>query len=312
MRKDIQFRSFTMIKIPSYLKPGDSVAIVATARKIDHKSVNQAKIVLESQGYIVSLGEHLFDSLNQFAGHEEARAADFQAALDDDQIKAILCARGGYGTIKMIDLLDWSAFQSRPKWIVGYSDPTVLHNFLSNQGVASIHGTMPINYTSNTESALKSLFNALAGVPKENVKITCHVLNRAGSAEGQLVGGNLSMIYSTMGTPYQLKTKDKILFLEDLDEYLYHIDRMMMNLRLSGALKELRGLVIGGMTDMNDNAIPYGLNAEEIIKSTVEDYNYPVMFGFPAGHIDDNRALKLGCNYALIVDEDHAYFSCNE
>lgn len=312
MRKDIQFRSLFMLKIPPYLKQGDKVAIIASARKIERSIVEEARSLLESKGYQVIYGHNLFKESDQFAGTDLQRARDFQEALNDDQIKAILCVRGGYGTIKMIGQIDWSRFVISPKWIVGYSDPTIFHNFLSNQGIASLHATMPVNYTSSTTEAIDALFNSLDGTDLNEVKIKNNKLNRQGIAKGPLVGGNLSMIYSTMGTPYQLNTRGKILFLEDLDEYLYHIDRMMMNLKLSGLLSHLKGLVIGAMTDMKDNPIPFGKSAEEIIKEAVSSYDYPVMFDYPAGHISDNRALKMACNYQLEVNEFDAYFSCKE
>ena len=222
--------------------------------------------------------------------------------LDNPDIKAILCVRGGYGTVRIIDDIDFSHFQKNPKWLAGFSDITVLHSHIHKLNVASLHSTMPISFSSNTTESIMSLKDALFG-KHLSIKIDLHPFNRFGEAKGQIVGGNLSILYSLMGSPSDLNTDGKILFIEDLDEYLYHIDRMMMNLKRSGKLSNLKGLIVGGMTKMNDNTIPFGKDAESIIKDVVSEYNYPVCFGFPAGHIKDNRALKLGVIAELKVDK---------
>jgi muramoyltetrapeptide carboxypeptidase len=204
--------------------------------------------------------------------------------------------------VRIVDGLDWRAFAKQPKWLVGYSDVTVLHSHVhQNLGIETLHATMPINFANNTPEALESLRRALFGEPMD-YEFPHHDLNRKGQAEGQLVGGNLSLLYSLAGTPSDVDTQGKILFLEDLDEYLYHIDRMMMQLQRSGKLAGLAGLIVGGMTDMKDNTIPFGKTAEQIIKEHVEPYGYPVAFGFPAGHIDDNRALVMGRKIWLKVE----------
>jgi muramoyltetrapeptide carboxypeptidase len=223
--------------------------------------------------------------------------------LDDPAIKAIFCARGGYGTVQVIDQIDFSNFKKNPKWIIGYSDVTVLHNHINtNFNIQTLHASMPINFATNTKEALESLKETLFGALPI---YTCDVdeLNRFGEVMGELVGGNLSIIYSLTGTPSQINTKGKILFLEDLDEYLYHIDRMMMNLKRAGLLKELKGLIVGGMSDMNDNTVPYGKSAKQIIFDAVKEYNYPVCFEFPAGHINDNRAIMMGARINLLVEK---------
>ena len=288
---------------PASLKKGDKVVILSTARRISKEEVTPAINLLNEWGLEVVLGDNLYEEDNQFSGTTEQRVSDFQNALDDNNIKAIICARGGYGTVKIIDELNFSKFIENPKWIVGYSDVTVLHNHINqNYNIQTLHATMPVNFTTNTKESLKSLQNALFGVDL-NYEFDAHLLNRNGNAEGILVGGNLSIIYSLIGTQSQLDTKGKILFLEDLDEYIYHIDRMMMNLKRAGMLKHLSGLVVGGMSDMNDNAIPYGKTAKEIILEAVQEYSYPVCFDFPAGHINNNKALIMGSKIDLNVGE---------
>jgi muramoyltetrapeptide carboxypeptidase len=292
-----------MSQIPFYLKKGDSIAMVATARKVSETEMEPAIKKFQSWGLKVQLGRNLFKDQNQFAGSDEDRIADFQKALDDDTIKAIIVARGGYGTVRIIDNLDFSIFKNNPKWIVGYSDVTVLHAHIhQNYAIETLHATMPINFLpdGSDNNAILSLKKALFG---ENLtyQIECHKLNVEGKSEGAVVGGNLSLLYALGGSNSVIDTKGKILFIEDLDEYLYHIDRMMINLKRSGKLKNLAGLIVGGMTEMKDNTIPFGKNAYEIIADTIKEYQFPVCFGFPAGHMEDNRALILGRKIRLEV-----------
>lgn len=289
-------------KLP-ILKKGDKIALISTARKISEVEITPAIKVLNSWELEVVLGKNLFAIEHQFAGTIAQRISDLQNALDNPEIKAILCARGGYGTVQLIDKIDFTNFLKKPKWIIGYSDITVLHNHINqNFNIPTLHATMPINFPTNTPEALHSLKEALFG---KELTYSCayHSLNRLGEAKGELVGGNLSIIYSLTGTSSQLNTNGKILFLEDLDEYLYHIDRMMQNLKRAGMLINLKGLLVGGMSDMNDNTIPYGKTAQEIIKDVVAEYNYPVAFDFPAGHLDDNRALVFGKKVSFQVTE---------
>ena len=288
---------------PTNLKQGDKIAIVSTARKLSLKELQAGIDIIKSWGLEVVLGENLFESAHQFAGSTRQRTTDFQNAIDDESIKAVFCARGGYGTVKIIDELDFSQFIKNPKWIIGYSDVTVLHNHINqNYNIQTLHAAMPFGFADNTEEALKSIKKVLFG-EQLNYEFDAHKMNRNGVGEGELVGGNLSIIYSLTGTKSQIGTKGKILFLEDLDEYLYHIDRMMMNLDRAGMLCGLTGLVVGGMTDMNDNAIPYGQTAAAIILETVSKYKYPVCFDFYAGHLNDNRALPMGGKALLKVAE---------
>lgn len=290
---------------PPYLKAGDRIAIVATARKVSPSEMEPAILKFREWGLQVITGPHLFGSSDQFSGTDEERLSDLQMMLDDPSIKAIVAARGGYGTVRIIDNLDFTSFCKNPKWIVGYSDITVLHSHIHTQfGIETLHATMPINFPvdgSDNESMV-SLKKALFGELLQ-YQIKPDELSIGGNAQGVLVGGNLSILYSLIGTASDLDTQGKILFLEDLDEYLYHIDRMMLNLRRSGKLSGLAGLVIGGMSKMNDNAVPYGKSAGEIIREAVKGYSYPVCFGFPAGHIDDNYAMFLGRSVDLKVDE---------
>jgi len=295
-----------MAVLPLYLKPGDSIALIATARKVSPEELLPSVQIIESWGLNVVTAPNLYKQENQFAGSDEERATDLQWALDNENIKAALCVRGGYGTVRIIDKLDFSKFGKQPKWIIGYSDVTVLHQHIhTNFNVATLHATMPINFFKN-EEATQSLRKALFG-EQLNYEIKPHSLNREGNTEGELVGGNLSLIYALSGSKSDIETDGKILFIEDLDEYLYHVDRMMMNLKRSGKLSKLKGLVVGGMTDMKDNTIPFGKTAEEIIYDAVKEYNYPVCFDFPAGHIDRNLALVFGNKYSLSVSKNYIH-----
>ncbi len=288
--------------LPSYLKKGDTVAIIATARKVSKEEIQPAVAFFESYGLCVVLGKNLFESSNQYAGTDAQRTEDLQWALNDKTIKAIIIARGGYGSVRTIEQIDFTEFKKHPKWMVGYSDVTVLHNAIHKIGVATLHATMPLNFTKN-EEATKSMVDALFGKLIQ-IETEENYSNISGTAKGQLVGGNLSLIYSLSGTPFDIDTTNKILFIEDLDEYLYHIDRMMMQLKLSGKLKGLKGLIVGGMTDMKDNAIPFGKFPEDIILDAVKEYNYPVCFDFPAGHIDRNLAMYFGREVELTVSDN--------
>jgi muramoyltetrapeptide carboxypeptidase len=288
---------------PAFLQAGDKVAIVATARKVSPAEMQPAISALEGWGLVVETGSNLYAVENQYAGSDQQRAADLQQVLDDPQIRAIVCARGGYGSVRILDKLDFSEFLKNPKWIVGYSDITVLHTYINQQlGIETLHATMPINFQSTGDAALsvEALKSVLFGeVPGYTIETGNH--SRNGYGKGVLMGGNLSILYSMRGTPGDPDTEGKILFLEDLDEYLYHIDRMMMNLKRGDKLSRLAGLVVGGMTKMNDNSTAFGKTAGEIIAEAVKEYNYPVLFGFPAGHQDKNMPLILGREVELSV-----------
>lgn len=287
--------------IPPYLKKGDTVAIVATARKNIEDNLQPAISWLKNWGLEVVIGKTIGLDKNQLAGTDEERAADFQTQLDNPNIKAIWCVRGGYGTVRMIDLLDFTKFKQNPKWIVGFSDVTVMHSHMNNLGFASIHGIMPVS-SKATEEAKESLRKALFGEPLEYT-VPCDNMNRYGKAKGELVGGNLSILFSLLGSPSAVNCDDKILFIEDLDEYLYHIDRMMMNLKRNGCLESLKGIIVGGMTKMHDNEIPWGMNALEIIDDVTKKYNIPIIYNFPAGHMADNHALIFGKQVTLEAND---------
>jgi len=290
------------MKTPGFLKKGDKVAIVATARKVNRKELEQAIELLKKWELIPVMGNSIDLSHHQFAGTDDQRASDFQYQLDRPEIKAIWCARGGYGTIRMLDKLDFSQFKKNPKWIIGYSDVTALHAELQKMHIKSLHAEMPVLIPEKSLETADSLKKVLFG-EKPIYQWKNSDLFRSGVVEAELVGGNLSMLFSLCGSPSSLNPEGKILFMEDLDEYLYHIDRMMQNLRRNSWFKNLAGLIVGGMTEMNDHEIPFGQTAEEIIWEQVKDYDYPVSFNFPAGHLKDNRALILGGKTKFEVDK---------
>ncbi len=280
------------MKIPPTLKKGDTVAIAATARKTSKEVIEPSVQILKNWGLKVVFAPNLFKEENQFAGSDKERVAGFQWALDNKEVKAIILACGGYGTMRVIDGVNFKNFVKNPKWIVGYSDTTIIQSHLTNLGVASIHGTMAFQFTKH-EEATESLRKVLFG-EKQEYEAAPFKLNRIGDAKAEVVGGNLSLLYALSGSHSDIDTKGKILFLEDLDEYLYHVDRMMLQLKRSGKLKNLKGLIVGGMSDMKDNTIPFGKTAEEIIWDAVKEYKYPVCFNFPAGHIAKNLAFYIG------------------
>lgn len=291
---------------PKFLDEGSTIGIVSPAGKIDYETIHFAEKFLEGMDYKVVVGHHADNAFHQFAGNDEHRAADLQMMLNRNDIDAIFCARGGYGTVRIIDRLDFTHFLENPKWIVGYSDITVLHARLQNQlRVASVHGAMPKNFPekSKDDDDIVSLFKLLHGeLPDYTLK--ANELNRCGEAEGLLIGGNLSLIQSLRSTPYDAEPHGKILFIEDVSEYLYHIDRMMQNLKLSGFLKQLSGLIVGQFTDMKDNEVEFGQTVCEIIKEAVKDYDYPVVFDFPAGHGNINMPLVFGKRIMMSVDNN--------
>jgi len=291
---------------PPVLKYGDKVGLVATARKISLKELDDGIALLKNWGLVPVVGKTIGLEDNQYAGTDAERTSDFQTMLDDPEIKAIWCTRGGYGTVRIIDQLDFYKFVKSPKWIVGYSDVTVLHSHLHKIGFKTIHATMAVSLKSNTPFAIASLKQSLFGEKPNFDYTTTNSLNRIGSAKGKLVGGNLSILYSLCGSSSGLDTEGCILFIEDLDEYLYHIDRMIMNLKRNKMLDYCAGLVVGGMTKMHDNRIPFGKTAQEIVLDAVQECDFPVAFDFPAGHVDNNTALVLGSEVTLEVTKDKA------
>jgi muramoyltetrapeptide carboxypeptidase len=288
--------------LPPYLKKGDKIAITCPAKKLPHP-MTDAIALLQSWGLEVVLGDTVDASYHQFAGNDDLRARDMQRFIDDDSVKAIIAARGGYGTIRMMDKVDFSRFAQNPKWLVGFSDITILHAHLfANFGAQSIHGQMPVNIPDASARSLDTLRKALFG---EELAYTykSHTLNRVGNSSGILLGGNLSLLIAASGSVSDIDYTGKILFLEDVGEYLYAIDRMLRSLKRAGKLAKLAGLVVGGFTDAKDNDIPFGQTVPEIIIDIVQEYNYPVCFDFPAGHVPDNCSLIFGRSVDLSVRE---------
>lgn len=293
------------------LKAGDLVALAATARKVSPGEVEASVRLLESWGLRVAVPEGLFEADNQMAGSDARRAERFQKLVDDREVRAIICARGGYGTVRMIDRVDFTPLARCPKWVVGYSDVTVLHSHIGRHcGIPTLHATMPLNVPADacrtaypaTESLRQVLFEGKVHYEFVNEDVAA---NRQGCCTAPVVGGNLSVLYSLLGSASDIDTEGRILLLEDLDEYLYHIDRMMMALRRAGKLQGLRGLLVGAMSDMHDNAVPFGRTAEEIVRDAVADYGYPVAFNCLFGHIGtENRALPLGVETKVRVASD--------
>lgn len=304
-----------MIKIPPYLQKGNTIGLVCPAGFMATEKVQTCIQILQEWGYGVKVGKTVgSDSQNYFSGTDEERLADLQEMLDDDDVKAVLCARGGYGTGRIIDKIDFKKFKKRPKWIVGYSDITVLHSHLySNYYISSLHAPMAGAFNDQagpTDSVgwgyrneyVLSLKNALEG---KKLKYSCpvHEFNRKGEGIGELVGGNLALLAHLVGTDSDIKTRGRILFIEDTGEYLYNIDRMLHQLKRSGKLSRLAGLIVGGFTEIKDTERPFGKTAFEIIREIVQEYDYPVCFDFPVSHTDRNYALKIGVGYKLKVSK---------
>lgn len=293
-----------MVKIPPYLQNGDTIGLVCPAGYMPVERVSECiRILNEEWGFTTKVGNTIGKQFNYFSGTDEERLADFQQMLDDDEVKAIFCARGGYGISRIIDRIDFSRFSKKPKWIIGFSDVTVLHSHIyRNYYIATLHAPMAsaFNDEGYKTEFVQSLKNAIAG---KKIKYNCisHEFNRKGEGIGELVGGNLSLLAHLVGTDSDLKTRGRILFIEDTGEYLYNIDRMMRQLQRGGKLDKLAGLIVGGFTDMKDTERPYGQTVYEIIRDVVKGYKYPVCFGFPVSHEKENLALKIGVGYKLKV-----------
>ncbi len=293
-----------MIKTPPYLQKNDTIGIVCPAGYMSIEKAQACINTLQEWGYGVRIGKTLGnDSPNYFSGTDAERLNDFQQMLDDDEIKAILCARGGYGVGRIIEEISFKKFKKNPKWIIGFSDITILHSHIySNYEIAGLHAPMAsaFNNGGNENGFTGSLKNVLEG-HKIRYQASPHVFNKKGEAVGELVGGNLSLLAHITGTSSDIKTKGKILFLEDVGEYLYNIDRMLYQLKRSGKLNKLAGLIVGGFTENKDTERPFGKTANEIIHDILKEYKYPVSFGFPVSHEKENYALKIGVGYKLKV-----------
>ncbi len=297
-----------MIQRPPFLKKGDTIGLVAPARKISREEIAVSLETFSAWGLQVKLGQHLFGACNQFSATDQQRASDFQSMLDDASVNAVTSVRGGYGCMRIIDKLDFTCFVKHPKWIIGYSDVTVFHSHLQQLGVETLHATMPFNFEKDAEST-ENLRRALFG-EKLEYAWDGTAYDKPGKASGILVGGNLSLLNALVGSRSDMETSGKILFLEDLDEYLYHLDRMMLCLKRSGKLEQIKALIIGGMTDMKDNTVPFGKNAAEIILDAVSGYDFPVCFNFPAGHTTKNYPLFLGREALLHSGETNRFHFC--
>lgn len=298
--------------VPPYLKRGDTIGITAPAGHITLERLGPAIAVMESWGYKIKIGNTVGKQDFSFGGTDDERAADFQQMLDDPAIKAVMCARGGYGIVRIIDRLNWSRFKLKPKWIIGFSDVTVLHSHIQrNCGIATIHSKMCNSFPDDWTNAepiqvqtIQSIYDALSG-KKMKYSAFSNTCNKAGMAEGALVGGNLKALETLAGTESDIHTAGKILFVEDTGEYLYSIDRMFWHLQRTGKLKALKGLIVGGFNiKPDDEGEEFGRTLQEIVLSRVKNYTYPVCFDFPVGHQRANFALKCGVRHRLTVTSD--------
>lgn len=293
-----------MVKIPPYLQPGNTIALVCPSGYMAIEKAQTCIDVLQQWGYKVKVGTTVgSQSANYFSGTDEERLVNFQQILDDEEVHAVLCARGGYGLTRIIDYINFKKFKKNPKWVIGYSDITVLHSHIyTNYGIATLHSPMAAAFNDGgfNNQYVQSLKQVLAG---KRIKYECatHEFNKKGEAVGELVGGNLAMLAHMVGTQSDIKTKGKILFIEDVGEYLYNIDRMMRQLKRSGKLNKLAGLIIGGFSDTKDTDRPFGQTVYEIIQDVVKEYDYPVCYGFPVSHEKENYALMVGQGYKLKV-----------
>ncbi|MEO6914707.1 MAG: LD-carboxypeptidase [Chitinophagaceae bacterium] len=296
-----------MIKIPPYLTKGDTIGMVCPAGYMSREKVEACMNSLQAAGYHVVLGNTVGGSSETyFSGTDEERLDDLQMMIDDDKIKAILCARGGYGTGRIIDKIDFSRFAKKPKWIIGFSDITVIHSHLyANYQISSLHAPMAAAFNHGEAGTLytNSLLKALGG-KKLHYECAPHVFNRKGEAVGELIGGNLTMLSHLIGTRSDIKTRARIIFLEDVGEYLYNIDRMLYQLKRSGKLDKLAGVIIGGFSDLKDTERPFGKTVYEIIHDIFNGYDYPICYNFPVSHDMENVALKIGVGYKLRVGKN--------
>ena len=299
-----------MIIVPPYLKPGDTIGLVAPAGFMPFEKMQACVDALQNWGYNLSFGSTTHShSQNYFSGTDEERLADLQQMLDDKNIKAILCVRGGYGLSRIIDKIKFKKFRKRPKWIIGFSDVTVLHSHIfSNYGIATLHAPMAAAFNDDGFSLpyVQSLKTGLEGVPAD-YEIAGHYFNKEGKVKGQLVGGNLCLLAHLIGSSSDISTKNKILFLEDVGEYLYNIDRLFLQLKRGSKFEKLAALIIGGFTDSKDTERPFGLSAYEIIYEHVKDYDFPICFDFPVSHGKENFALKIGGKYTLEVSKEKVH-----
>ncbi|MFT5242904.1 MAG: muramoyltetrapeptide carboxypeptidase [Glaciecola sp.] len=307
--KPIQQKKTVLIQ-PPYLKAGDTVAIVAPSGILKNKTdeVDQAVALLESWGLHAVVGKNVFSKDNHFAGADVERCEDFQKALDDPKISAIWCARGGYGTVRILDKLDYTKFKNNPKWLIGYSDITALHNQFHNEGFQSIHALMCVSLPediSEIKETVGTFKSTIFGKPVDYT-LDGSSYNRVGDASGPLVGGNLTILHTMLGSKESIDTSGKIVFIEEIGEYKYHIDRMLQSLKRAGYFDNCVGVLVGGMSKMRKNTTPWGTSIEQLILDALSDYDFPIAFGMPAGHEKDNRAMVFGKMVELKVRKDQA------
>jgi len=303
----LQKQKNTLIQ-PPYLKAGDSVAIVAPSGILKNRTseVQKAKKMLESWGLKVVVGDHVFNKSNHFAGTDDERCEDFQKALDNPNIKAIWSARGGYGAVRILDNLDYTKFREQPKWVIGYSDITALHSQVHNLGFESLHAMMCTSLTNDLEEIKEtvSTFKAAVFGKPMTYALEGSNYNRTGNTSGQLVGGNLTILHTMLGSNTSLDMDGKILFFEEIGEYAYHIDRMLQSLKRAGYFENCKGVIIGNMSKVKKNTTPWGTPVEQLILDALSDYNFPIVFNMPAGHEKDNRALIFGRTIEIKVEKE--------
>ncbi|MEP1487880.1 MAG: LD-carboxypeptidase [Algibacter sp.] len=305
-QKKVLQKQDTALKQPPYLKAGDTVAIVAPSGILKNRTgeIERAKTLLKSWGLHTVVGKHVFNQDHHFAGTDDERCEDFQNALDDPKISAIWCARGGYGAVRILDKLDYSKFKMNPKWIIGYSDITALHNQVHNLGFQSIHAMMCTSLQDDTETikeTISTFKDALFGQPL-TYKLTTSKYNKQGTITAPIIGGNLTILHTMLGSNTSIDTSGKILFIEEIGEYKYHIDRMLQSLKRAGYFDNCKGVIIGDFTRIKKNTTPWGTSIEQLILNVLEDYNFPIVFNMHAGHAKDNRALILGKSVDLTVN----------
>ena len=295
---------------PPHLKKGDTVAIVAPSGILKNREdeIDKAFKLLKSWGLNVTFGKHLYSKANHFAGTDEQRCDDFQKAMDDPSISAIWCARGGYGAVRIIDQLNFEKFKKHPKWLIGYSDITALHNEFHNQGFESIHGLMCVSLAKeikDIQESLDTFKSVLFGSPS-NYTLKGSSYNKSGTVTGQLVGGNLTILHTMLGSKSSIDTSGKILFIEEIGEYKYHIDRMLQSLKRAGYFDHCNGVIVGDMTRLRNNTTKWGSSIEQLILDVLKDYDFPVAFNMPAGHEKDNRAMILGREIQLTISSEQS------
>jgi muramoyltetrapeptide carboxypeptidase len=285
-----------------------NIRIVSPAKSIEKAHIDFAIDFLKQNKFNVEISEYCLGQNHYFSGTDSERLLDFQNALDDDTVDVILCARGGYGCIRIIDGLDFTKFKIKPKLIIGFSDVTVFHNHIHSKfNIPTVHGAMPLNFSTNSMESLQSLVDVING-NKIQYSIKPNLNNKNGSVRAEVIGGNLAIIYALIGTNSDVNLDNKVLFIEEVGEYIYAIDRMMWALEKSGKLNKLAGLIVGGMTNVNDTEVPFGKTVEGVILERIEKLTIPVCFNFPAGHINDNRAVTLGKEATLSVNENGVVF----